>query len=302
MFSCTKQVDKIDFTKQQYELDINKYIEHSMTSNQIDTYTINVKEQLFFSIEIEQKEIDIKIALDTIDNNLLTIDNIKAKEGKELLSYILNSGTYKVRISSPIKKQTKGAYKLIAKLRVPNETDIKSFTIQQSMIEAENLRNSGEEILIEKAERIYSESLEFYKLVNNKEKQMEILSIMGLIQFEKDNKEKSLDYYRDALKIAETSQDFHWIGKIFNAIGDIYFVERDMEVARFYFERGLEKRRRCGDINGEAESINNIGSVEWYTGENQKALDEYNKALSLLELTEDNVLKGIVNHNIGSHI
>lgn len=282
-----------------YILPIGRLIEERFV-DQVE-YTINIKEKRFLEIELEQKGIDLKISLFNATKKCLAdIDIIKGTSGKELLWYVFDKpGIYKIKVISPVKKHS-GYYTLKSNLKVPTENDNKYFEMQQLTIKAETLRNSAEQTLIEEAEKIYLDALNFYKSVGIKEKEVEILTMIGLVEFERDNKEKSLSYYRTALEIAKNIKSDYWIAKIYNGIGDIYFVEKNIEVAKFYFEKGLELRKQLSDIIGESESTNNLGSVEWYTGENQKALDLYQKALDLIKTTDDKVMQGIINHNIGS--
>lgn len=265
-------------------------------------YTINIKEKRFLEMELEQKGVDLKIALfSPTEKCLIDIDNIKGVKGKELFWYTFDKpGNYIIKVLSPVKKRLSGDYTLKANLKVPSENDNKCFEMQQLIIKAEKLRNSGEKNLIEEAEKIYLDALSFYKLLHIKEKEVEMLAMIALVEFERDNKEKSIKYYQTALEIAKNIKSDYWIAKIYNGIGDIYFVEKNLEVAQLHFEKGLELRKQLGDISGESESTNNLGSVEWYKGENQKALDLYQKSLDLIKMTDDKIMQGIINHNIGS--
>lgn len=300
IFHACREKDEIQLIETQYNLELDTYVEREITNNQTDTYTLNIKSESFFVAELDQKGVDLKFRLDSLETNLLEIDSIRATQGKEGFCYVFEPGTYKLSIRSPIRREAKGKYRLFTRLESLNNISIKEFNVQKSLFDAEKMRNSGEEELIERSEKTYLESLDYYTSTNNKEKQLEILVSLGSIQFEKDNKEKALSFYREALLIAESLNDLYWFGKILNGMGDIYFVEREIEVAKTFFQRALEKKRICGDVSGEAESINNLGSVEWYLGENQKALDLYNQSLKLVQLTNDKVMEGIIHHNLGS--
>lgn len=297
---CTRENDNFQGMEHQYDLEPNKYIERNISNNQAHTYTLKIKSKSFFVAELEQKGMDLRFILDSPKGNLLVIDKIKASQGKELFCYIFEPGVYSLRIQSPIKRKSDGTYRLFTQLESPNETSTKEFNVQTSLFEAETMRNSGEEVLIERSEKTYLESLDYYNLTGNKEKQLEMLVTLGLIEFEKDNKEEALSFYRKALSVAESLGNLYWLGKVLNGMGDIYFVEREIEIAKTFFQRALEKKQRCGDVSGEAESTNNLGSVEWYLGENQKALDLYNQSLKLIQLTDDKVMEGIIHHNLGS--
>lgn len=300
IFHACREKNGTQFTETQYNLELNTYVEREIANSRTDTYILNIKSESFFVVELEQNGVDLKCTLGSPKNSLLEIDRIKANQGKEEFCYIFEPGTYTLSIHSAIRKEVKGKYKLLTRLEAINSTSTKQFNVQKSLFEAERMRNSGEEELIERSEKTYLESLDYYNSINNKEKQLEILVALGAIQFEKDHKEKALSFYREALLIAESLNDSYWFGKILNGMGDIYFVEREIEVAKTFFQRALEKKRTCGDVSGEAESINNLGSVEWYLGENQKALDLYNQSLKLIQLTNDKVMEGIIHHNLGS--
>ena len=46
-----------------------------------------------------------------------------------------------------------------------------------------------------------------------------------------------------------------------------------------YYQRALTIRHEIGDRQGEASSLNNMGSVRYYLGDHDQALDCYHRAL-----------------------
>ncbi|MEW6735514.1 MAG: tetratricopeptide repeat protein [Acidobacteriota bacterium] len=88
-----------------------------------------------------------------------------------------------------------------------------------------------------------------------------------------------MDYYDKALLIFRAIGERSKEADTLNDIGLINFVLGEKQKALDYYDKALLISRAIGDSYLEADALKSIGSVYYSLGEKQKALDCFNKAL-----------------------
>jgi CHAT domain-containing protein len=117
---------------------------------------------------------------------------------------------------------------------------------------------------------------------------------MGKIFDEMGQKQKSLEYYNQALPILQEVGDRGVEAITLGNIGAVYFTLGKNQKALEYYDRSLQIMREVGDPGGEAATLSNIGSVEDNLGEKQKALSNQLAALSLAKSVSDPDTRGAI--------
>jgi CHAT domain-containing protein/Tfp pilus assembly protein PilF len=112
-------------------------------------------------------------------------------------------------------------------------------------------------------------------------------------------KQKALDYYRQALPISRQVGDRFGEATTLNNIGHVYDDLGERHKALDYCNQALPIIRQVGDRFGEAAIINNIGHVYDELGEKQKALDYYNEALQITDQVGARSVQAGTLNNIG---
>ncbi len=94
---------------------------------------------------------------------------------------------------------------------------------------------------------------------------------------------KAIDYYNKSLKIAEELNIKELINPLLNNFGVIHLKLKNYDKSLTYFERSLKLTNDSALID-KCGILMNIGVIYNAKGEHQKALDSYNKCLTLLLL------------------
>ena len=120
---------------------------------------------------------------------------------------------------------------------------------------------------------------------------------MGLVYFAKKDYPNALASYRRALAIREQLNDPRAVGVSLNAIGQVQ-AQTDPTEALATFERALALRRQTGDQRGEVATELNLGEAYRRMGDLPRAIDAFNRALSIGEkidapLLQSNALKSL---------
>ncbi|HKQ08852.1 MAG TPA: tetratricopeptide repeat protein [Blastocatellia bacterium] len=127
----------------------------------------------------------------------------------------------------------------------------------------------------------YNEALRLIQSVDEKSDEARTLSNIGLVYQSLDEKTKALDYYNQALTIYKAVGDKSAEATTLNNIGSLYDELDEKQKALDYYNQALPLKQSLGDKPGQATTLNNIGIVYDDLGDRQKALDYYNQALPL---------------------
>lgn len=93
--------------------------------------------------------------------------------------------------------------------------------------------------------------------------------------------------------------DQYWLAYALNQTGLIYHDLDEQEKALDYYNKALSLRRAINDSNGEANTLFNIGRVYDDLRERQKALNNYNEALRLFKAVGNRSREAATLNNIG---
>ncbi|MFH1320572.1 MAG: tetratricopeptide repeat protein [Bacteroidota bacterium] len=125
-----------------------------------------------------------------------------------------------------------------------------------------------------------------------------ILLILGE-QFYRSQPDKALDYWGQALVLAQEIDYKKGIAATFNNIGFIYQHQGQPEKALEYYLKSLKIKEDLGDQKGLAYSLNNIGMIYQLRGLNDKALKYFFKCLKEARAIGHNHLIATSLNNIG---
>jgi len=105
--------------------------------------------------------------------------------------------------------------------------------------------------------------------------------------------------YEEALKLYREAGDRDGEAVSLNNIGSVYSALGEKQKALEYYSQSLTLYRAVGDRRGEATTLGNIGSVYSYLGEIQKALEYYSQSLTLYRAVGDDG-EAVTLNNMGS--
>ena len=124
---------------------------------------------------------------------------------------------------------------------------------------------------------------------NNPELRIVSLNMLGMAHLKTESIKTSLDYYRQALNLAESiSQPSDAIqteiNKALNGIGNIYSLLEQYDLAIRYFEESLEYDIKLGNLMGQARNYQNIADCLEAQRKLEPAMNYYEKSLEINQL------------------
>ncbi len=123
---------------------------------------------------------------------------------------------------------------------------------------------------------------------------------------------KAIDNGFKAIKLFEAiGERSDLLANILNNLGNAYQNLKEYDKAMEYYQQALAIQKELSDMNEIARMLNNIANIYVVKGEDEKdpllkkndfttALENYTKALSILETADDKDMIALVNSNIGN--
>lgn len=133
----------------------------------------------------------------------------------------------------------------------------------------------------ELAERYAQLSYQLSKSSNDHNYSIRSLNALGYVYKSKNNFEKAIEYYLEAIDIATNFNAEDRLVFLYNNLGNIYTSISQFESAIENYLKSLQYSRRTNNLNEQAIALNNIGLINYKLGNFEEAIGYYLDALKL---------------------
>jgi CHAT domain-containing protein/Tfp pilus assembly protein PilF len=281
-------------------LEPGKPIERELSGGISHFYKITMTSGQFLRIAVNQRGVDVVVALLTPDGKKISEANSDSLiEGSETMSAISeSSGIYLIEVRFAEKTAKAGRYEIkIEELRVATVEDKYRVAGESVFREAEQLQNGTLEAKRKSIEK-YHEALESYRRASDRKWEAKTLNSLGEVHCTLGETQKALEKFNEALLIFQAIDDKYMKAVTFNNIGAAYWLLGEAQKALEKLNESLPLRRTVGDRAGEAATLLNISAILKSRGEMQKSLEKLGEALPILQavgdhIGESNALSGI---------
>lgn len=103
----------------------------------------------------------------------------------------------------------------------------------------------------------------------------------GILTMLNGDYEKSKLYYKESLMLRRKSQDKSGIADTLNSLGSAEYYSGNYEQALNYYEESYALRKESGNKHGIAMSLNNLGNIAYYKSDIEKARECFKESLLL---------------------
>jgi CHAT domain-containing protein/tetratricopeptide (TPR) repeat protein len=283
-------------------LEPGKPVERELSGGQSHTYKITTTSGQYLKIVVEQRGIDVAVALFTPDGKKISeVDSNPTIEGSEIASAIAEApGAYLVEVCSPEKTAKTGRYEIkLEELRVATAEDKYRVAGESVFREAERLKDGTLEAKRKSVEK-YHEALELYRRASDRRGEARTLNSIGIVYRAMGEMQKALEKHNEALPISRALGDRRGEASALNSIGVVYWSLGEMQKALENYNEALPIIRAAGDRRGEATILYSIGIVYRAMGEMQKALEKYYEALPIFRALGDRIRGALMLDSIGT--
>lgn len=266
-------------------LEQKNLVERDLKGGEGHAYTINLAMGQFFSVDVEQKGIDIIIVLLSPDNKELTqVDSPYTNLGRESLCWVAeNTGAYKLQVLSLDKNARSGKYSFqIKEIRQSNDLDKQAVAAQQAFYFGQIISEKRTNLALEEAIKKFEEAQKLWQLTDNKVKQAYALDYIARNYEDLGRQQQAFQYLEQALALEKSSGDGLMETITLNNIGLNYRSLNKLEEAINFYNQALTKTKETGDKLTQLLTLNNLIRAYTLFGDSKTAID-YSKQALLLE-------------------
>ncbi len=282
-------------------LEFGKSIQRDLTRGERHSYQISLRANEFVHIFVEQRGIDVVVALSGPDGKqIIEIDSVKRDWGTERVVLVtVPAGNYLLDVYS-LDSIPSGRYEVrVEEQRAATPQDQNRWVASQSFAKGQELFTQATATSLREAIDKFNEALHHWRLVEDRRAQAITLTQMGKGYDLLGEKVKALGFYDQALPLLQAVNDKTSEAATLNNIGLIHDSLGEKQVALGYYSRALPILQAAGERRVEAYTLNNIGLAYDSLGEKQKALEIYSKALQMLQTVGDRRAEAATLNNIG---
>ena len=267
-------------------LELGKPIERELKGSEAHSYKILLTANQFLHIVVEQKGIDVVVALFAPDGKKVAeVDSPNGTQGPEALFLVIQTfGNHRLEVRSLERDAPAGRYKAnIEELRVATVQDIERTAGRQAFAEAEQLSGQETSESYRKAMDKYDEAIAHFLAAGDRNAQANALNNKGLAYVLIGEYQESLNYFTKARSIFRDVNDRAGEALTRLNFGFVYDELDEKQKALDEYLQVLPIFRDLGDRQGEAHTLINIGSLYTSLGESSTSVNLYTQALSLCQ-------------------
>ncbi len=275
--------------------------ERELKAGETHSYRIALTSGQFLYGLVEQKEIDVSVALFAPDGKEIgAADSPNDRWGTEPVLLIADkSGDYRVEVRSP-PRVAPGRYEIsIVQLREATPDDRRLVNAQRLFEEAERIGNEDNATAKRASIEKYLQAAQLFAASGEPLRQAFTLRLMIVRFAQFGDYRNMLKYSKEALSLAQSVHDRRLEGSLENFAGGASDFLGEVKEALTHYERAVVLARANGDKAIEASALNNIGKVYSDASDQQKALEYYLQALPLYKPLGNQFSEGITLNNIG---
>lgn len=149
------------------------------------------------------------------------------------------------------------------------------------------------------AEKNYNEALKLVEKSTDYKLKSSVLLSVGWLSREQGKHALALDYYFQAMTLAQVNKDDDLLANCYGKIAIVYNVKGELEEAEKYYYLSLDYRLKNNNMPAVASLYNNIGLMHDYAKNYDTAIIFFEKAMHISDSLGDKRGVAIANENIG---
>lgn len=284
------------------------HAETNLSGGESQSYKLLVEEGDYIDAVIQQKGIDVVVAL--VDPNGDTVTEVDSPNGsygpEQLMAVTRVAGSHRLNVRALTPGQS-GQYELkIEAMRQPTRKDLGSLSAYILTREARQLRLQNTASSLQAASAKYREILEICRDLEDLSCLADSYNELGISQAALGKRKDAITSYQQALSVWEKAGDRQGQATALTSLGATFESIGDPKRALEFYNRALPLIRETHNLRSEAVLLNNVGWVYHVLGNPRLALETLEQALQIRRQTAN--LRGeaitllnlaVVHENVG---
>jgi CHAT domain-containing protein len=271
--------------------------ERALMGGQAHTYQLTVGAQQYFRVIVEQRGVDVVVALSTADGKqLYEVDSPNGTAGTEEIPFVTQeAGRYLISVRCLDQQAPSGRYLIrVAELRQATTSDESRSTGERALAEAGRLRRQNKAEATRQAIARYEAAARAFKTVGETRPEIDALYAAAEAFYELGELPKVQQLTEQVLQLAQQTGYRDAESKALSALAAVYAARSESRKALEYQQAALIIVRELKDIGAEVSILSNLGAIHSQLAEYPQALAAYQQALAVSQNTDKSKLDAAV--------
>ncbi|HZS47274.1 MAG TPA: tetratricopeptide repeat protein [Blastocatellia bacterium] len=278
-----------------------KPTERVIAGGQTHAYQIRLRTGQFLRVVVEQKGMDVGLALTGPEGQSLIESDLTSIIGaREPISYeVTTDGNYQLVIRGNGAPDLSGAY--LARLELKDaatEQDRKRLTAERLLLGAHSLLVQGKYADPQLGEKL-GQALSTWKELNDRFWQAFTYNAIGLSHYGAGRFDKAIESHQQSVALWSEEKISAGEATVLGNLANDYLSLNQPDKARGCYEQELALRRELKDRAGEGNALNDVGVSYYYLSRYEKAIEYYELALAISRELKDRANEGFRLANLG---
>jgi CHAT domain-containing protein len=278
-------------------------VERELTGGQTHTYRLPLNAGQYLYVTVEQKGIDVAMALFGPDGAKVTeIILPDILQGRKIIHTVTEqAGDYRLEVRSKNKAAAAGKYEVqIYTLREATPHDRTLLTVRKMVDEASRLQEQGTAESLNKAIAKIEEALPLIRSIEDRAGEAEALGNQARAYFLLADYQKTVELTTLALAIWKETGNTRGQAVGYSFLYSARQALGEWDSALEALKMGLPITQALGDRRGEASMLSNLGVYYAEVGDSEKALEYWQLSLPIRREIGDRRGEAITLANIGT--
>jgi tetratricopeptide (TPR) repeat protein len=275
-------------------LEPGQTVEREIAGGQRHTYQIALQAGQFARFVIEQKGVDVVLALIGPDGATERETDLNSVGGQESHSHdAVQEGRRQLAVRAKSPNAAPGVYRMRIEVRdAATAQDRRRVAAERLLAEAGRLRG---EAAVEKLRPALAE----WRELGDQYWEMFTLNSLAFASRQLGRFQEIIEFGEQALQISRRIADRDGEATALSHIGVAHSIMGRQEQAIVYFEQALAVRRKANLRAGEASSLNNLGVANNMLSRSDRAIEYFEQAVQIARELKDRQVEARALHNIG---
>jgi CHAT domain-containing protein/Flp pilus assembly protein TadD len=262
-------------------LSLNTPIKREIQGGELHAYSLAVNVHDYVQFQIVSQGVVPEITVSSAAGHIYSKRTGHRREPTPISVIVTESGPLAIDVRSPESKEITGSYELkVREIRSANDSDQRRITAEDLFARAEDQRQKSEAEANRNSLALYEEAMTLWRSVGEQREVAHTLKHIGDVHQSLYEMKPALSFYHQALTLFRKLKDLRGEAETLNETSYVY-ASVDKQNAIQDHQRAMKIAKDQNDRVAEAQALNNMGEIKYWSGELTQALTFYRRALAI---------------------
>jgi CHAT domain-containing protein len=268
-------------------LSLNIPIKREIQGGELHAYSLAVNVHDYVRIVIVSQGVAPEITVSSAAGHIYLKRNSRRREPTPISVIVTESAPFAIYVRSPESKEITGSYELkVREIRSANDSDQRRVTAEDLFARAEDLRQQTDAEANRKSLALYEQAMTLWTGLGDRGEVAHTLKHIGDVHQSLYEMTPALSFYHQALALFRKLKDLRGEAETLNETSYVY-ANLDKQNAIQDHQRAMKIAKAQNDRVVEARALNNMGEIQYWSGDYNQALNFYGRALVIWTEVKD---------------